>query len=138
VLEAAADRGERGLDVLHHLHDLGAEAIGDLAAGVDGGLAGEIDSAVRANDLDHVAVARRARHARGVREAQVRSLRLRAARRAGGGRDGHGSGNEFTARRVRLVGGGWRGRCRLFNHGVLLMPYCFTHRRKFSVLVYPP
>ena len=31
VLEAPADRGKRGLDVLHHLHGLGAEVLGDLA-----------------------------------------------------------------------------------------------------------
>jgi hypothetical protein len=37
----------RGLDVLHHLHGLGAKSLRDFAVRVDTGLTRKIDNAVR-------------------------------------------------------------------------------------------
>ena len=69
MLETSANRGERGLEVLHHLYRLCAEALGDLARRVDAGLPGEIDGAVRPIDLDHVAIGGWGRHPRRIGEA---------------------------------------------------------------------
>jgi hypothetical protein len=55
MFEAAAHGGERRLYILHHLHCLRAEALGDPAISVDARLSGKVDYTVRADDLNDVA-----------------------------------------------------------------------------------
>src|SRR5882724_4089266 len=52
-------RSERGFEILEHLHGLRPEVADHIAVEVDAKLAGNVDGAAGAHDLDHMRVARR-------------------------------------------------------------------------------
>jgi len=59
LLEGAADRGQRGFEILERLHRLAAEVGRHLAGRIGAQLPCDIDDAARAGCLDHVGVAAR-------------------------------------------------------------------------------
>ena len=66
------DRGERGLQVLEHLLGLRPKVAGrELAVAIGAELAGDVDGAAGADDLDHLRIGRRPHQAFGIDEAEL-------------------------------------------------------------------